>query len=102
MNPVSIIAQLEEQWDLDHGFLGRLRMGQFDPQRLAQLVRILDGIDLQGAVTVNRRLVSLLWFMPMFMSWQDKRVQDAGGDLAGYRKACCDIENSIIRILGVP
>lgn len=102
MNTDTTIANLEQEWDLERGFLGRLRRGQFDAGCFERLVSILDGIDLQGNVNVNRRLVSLLWYIPLFMEWQTERVREAGGNPIEFVKAISYVQGSIERILGAP
>ena len=34
------------------------------------VINLLRSIEIQGD-QINRRLVTLLWFIPRFMSWQD-------------------------------
>ena len=49
-----------------------------------------------------RRLVSLLWYMPLFLTWQTERLRELGGDLGAYVHAVSSITNEIERILGTP
>ena len=102
MDNASVIANLEREWDFESGFFGGLRRGQFDRASLNRLIRTLDLIDPQGDTVVNRRVVSLLWYMPIFMGWQIDRVQEAGGDAAEFDRAITQVQNSVERILGVP
>lgn len=102
MDTASVIADLEREWDFDSGFFGRLRRGDCDRTSLNRLIRTLDLIDPQGDTTINRRVVSLLWYMPIFMGWQVERVQEAGGDVAELDKATNQVQNLVEKILGVP
>jgi len=102
MNLDSVIANLEAEWALESGFLGRIRGGNFDAELLDRLVRVLEGIDAHPDTEMNRRLVSLLWYMPLFMHWNGERIQSAGGDLIEFDKAANRIESAVERILGVP
>ncbi len=102
MDTASVIADLEREWEFESGFLGRLRRGDFDRASLNRLIRTLDLIDTQGDTTMNRRVVSLLWYMPIFMGWQFDRVQAAGGDIAEFDKATNQVQNLVEKILGVP
>jgi hypothetical protein len=97
-----LIAALEHEWDLCEGFLGKLREGTFDPAGLDRLMRLLDGIDFTDAPEVNRKLVSLLWFMPLFMEWQRERVHEHGADPQTLMHAINRVQGSIERILGLP
>ena len=102
MDKASVIANLEREWDFESGFFGGLRLGQFDRASLNRLIRTLALIDPQGEVVMNRRVVSLLWYMPIFMGWQIDRVREAGGDAAEFDRAITQVQNSVERILGVP
>jgi hypothetical protein len=97
-----LIAALEHEWDLGQGFLGKLRQGLFDPVGLERLIRLLDRIDFGDAVEVNRRLISLLWFIPLFMEWQRERVHAPDADPQTVSDAADRVENAIERILGLP
>ena len=102
MDNASVIANLEREWEFESGFFGRLRRGEFDRASLNRLIRTLDLIDPQGDTVVNRRVVSLLWYMPIVMGWQVDRVQESGGDIAELDKAITQVQYSVERILGVP
>jgi hypothetical protein len=95
-------AALEREWDLDQGFLGKLRAGLFDPIGLERFMRLLDGINLGNSAQVNRRLISLLWFIPLFMEWQRERVAERGTDCQTIDHATNRVRGSIERILGMP
>jgi hypothetical protein len=58
-------------------------------------------VDLEGE-SINRRIVSLLWYMPLFMAWQKDRVQEAGGDAAGLERAANEVQSIVERVLGIP
>jgi hypothetical protein len=102
MDTAPFVAALEREWELDDGFFGQLRQGRFDIERLNRLIRVLDAIDLEDDFTVDRRLVSLLWYVPPFMEWQKERIGEAGGDLVEFEKAINQVLTSIERILGIP
>jgi hypothetical protein len=102
MNTESLVSALEREWDFEDGFFGRLRQGHFDLACLSRLTHVLDSVAAERDAVVNRRLVSLLWYMPIFMQWQRERVQAAGGDLVELDKATNRVQAAIERILGVP
>jgi hypothetical protein len=106
LGTAALISELEQEWDLEAGFFGQLRAGRFreaEFRRLEQLlVRVSDAI---GQLTsLDRRLVSLLWFIPLFMEWQHERVRECGGefDYARCRKATDKVTNAIQDMLGMP
>lgn len=75
-----LVRRLEAEYDLDHGFLGRLRQGEFDPAGLSRLLRLLQSIDFGAATLIDRRVVALLWMIPTLMTWQLERVAEQKGD----------------------
>ena len=47
INHDRLIALLEEEWELDTGFLGRLRQGQFDREAYGRFTQSLECIRLE-------------------------------------------------------
>lgn len=82
----SLVSRLEAEYDLDHGFLGRLRQGWFDPAGLDRLLTLLHSINFGETTLLNRRIVALLWMMPTLMTWQLERVAEQGGDIDALRR----------------
>jgi hypothetical protein len=97
-----IVGLLEAEWDLSSGFFGRLRQGHYDAAAYQRVKLILEEIDFSGSLAIDRRLVSLLWYLPLFMSWQHERVAEKRGDVASLRSATDAVESELERILGVP
>lgn len=102
METPSVIAKLETEWVLDTGFFGLLRTGVFDPLGADRVICLLKQIDLGNAQVIDRRLVSVVWFIPIFMSWQTGRIQEKGGDLSAFAATSQQIENILIELLGNP
>ena len=104
METQSAILDLEREWERADGFFGRLRDGVFDPTGLERLVRIL--LDVRQVTTesgsLDRRLVSLTWYIPLFMNWQRDRVQEQGGSVTDLDAAINRVEGMLEEILGVP
>lgn len=94
----SLLSHLEAEYDLDHGFLGQLRQGQFDPMGLDRLLRLVRSIDFGEATLLNRRMVALLWMIPTIMTWQLERVAEQGGDIEALRRGI----NQVQEILASP
>lgn len=96
------ILNLEQEWEKPDGFLGRLRIGTFDHDGLERLMQLLQSIDVNDTTTFDRRFVSLLWYIPLFMSWQRERVHEQGGSVKDLNRAINRIQEQLERILGVP
>ena len=102
MDTQEIIERLEAEWDLTNGFLGRLREGTFEPAGLLRFEQLLGSIQLDQKEPLNPRLVALIWYVPIFMSWQRERVQECGGNAQDYELACNRILIIVEQLLGVP
>ncbi len=102
MDADTMIEALEREWEFDSGFFGRLRRGEFDKAGFSRLIDILGHIDLQDSTSVDRRVVSLLWYMPLFMGWQAERVQESGVSVEDFDKAINQVHNLLEGILGIP
>ncbi len=95
----SVIRALEHEYDRAAGFLGRLRSGEFDAVGGERLVALLRALDLPEG-PVNRRVVQLLWMMPIFIEWQKPRVsQDHGAALEQIQN---DVVTALEGVLGAP
>ncbi len=103
MNNEELIALIEAEWDLDNGFFGRLRQGQFDPAGHSRCKQALDRVrrEVRNADTISRRLVSLVWYIPLFMSWQTERVKGSV-QAQEYERVANEIQKIVQEILGVP
>ncbi len=99
---LEIVHKLEATWDFDSGFFGKLRRGQFDATALNAVYETLDSLDFSTNAELPRRAVSLLWYMPLFMTWQRERIAESGFDLHQFEQAVNRIQGSIERILGIP
>jgi|SRR5712671_2880040 len=94
---------LEREWSKPQGFLGRAREGQFDPEDGKRFVVGLKAIRLPAESKVmDRHLVSLLWYIPLFLSWQRDRIIENGGDAASFEKVSNEVQTLVEEILGVP
>jgi hypothetical protein len=95
-----LISGLESDYDQNSGFLGLLRAGHFDSLALGRFFRLLESIDLGTGEPINRRVVALLWYIPLLMQWQHGRFE------ADERKALNAATDRVIseleRILGLP
>lgn len=67
-----LISDLEAEYDRSEGFLGLLRAGHFDSLARDRFLRLLQCIDLGTSGSIDRRVVALLWYVPLFMQWQER------------------------------
>jgi hypothetical protein len=97
-----LTKQLEQAWE--NGFFYNLRQGLFKTEEYLEIKELFDSIeDLEEASqTIDRRFVSLIWFIPTFISWQQERLTSNGvsketiEEISEYFYTQCE------RILGVP
>jgi hypothetical protein len=103
MNDKELISLIEAEWDLDRGFFGKLRQGQFDRVGYSRCKQKLERIkrEVEGSETISRRLVSLVWYIPLFMSWQTERIKGSV-DAREYERTTNEIQTTVQEILGVP
>jgi hypothetical protein len=101
------IQQLDKEWELETGFFGLLRSGIFDSEKADTVVSVLQSLASHASQNdvpdvLDRRLVELTWFIPLFMSWQRPRIEQKGGDLRTLDDTADAIVSLLQRILGVP
>jgi hypothetical protein len=96
------IVELESEWSPDSGFFWLIRQGNFAASEFERALKKVSSISISENAELPRRLVSLLWYVPIFMHWQTDRVREAKGDLVAYGKATTAMHNENERLLGVP
>lgn len=97
---IQVQEALDAAWSDENGFLVQLRMGNFDSAKADALLTMLKRLDLGGSGPLERRVVSLLWYLPLFMSWQRERVEPKS--LSELAKVEVLVTNEGERLLGVP
>lgn len=102
MRYVDAVQVLEEEWERPEGFFAQLRVGVFDEDRFDRIRSCLAEIDPSTSTEIDRRFVSLLWYVPMFMEWQIERVAARSGDVERVRKATNEMLSIVEDLLGVP
>jgi hypothetical protein len=103
MRTQDAIRPIEAAWQMPNGVLFRLRRGILDQKGLSDLVNLLKTIERPGEnESLPRRFVSLLWYVPIFMHWQEERVRESGGSIKVLEDFATLATNEIERILGVP
>lgn len=96
------IRRLERAWGFPEGVFFRLRQGDYDPEGIDEVVKFLRSLALDDDVLLPRRFVSLTWWIPTFMEWQEERVAEAGGDAEALKQHAVRVRNVLDELLGVP
>jgi hypothetical protein len=96
------IEAIESEWAKEDGFFWRIRQGHFVSSDFSRALNKVSAIAVSDDDDLPRRIVSLLWYVPLFMQWQVERVQANKGDLNAYASAVIQMTNEVERILGVP
>jgi len=97
------IAMLEAEFDEPNGFIWKVRYGgDFTTEDGERLIRKLSEIRPPKDQPLERRLVSIVWFLPLLLMWQKERVAEGGGDSEQLQRVTERVTNLVIEILGVP
>lgn len=102
MNYEQAIAELEAEWSPEAGFFWRIRNGDFNAEGFERTLKILGSLHFDETSHIPRRIVSLLWYIPIFMQWQIERAQINGGDINKYSLAADTLHTHIEHLLGIP
>ena len=99
---VEDVRRLEGEYEERTGFIGKLRFGTFDEPGLDRLLGTLRSIEPMGLG--NRRIVSLLWWLPWIIEWQVQRLTREGAASKAERLSSAEsaVFNEVERILGTP
>ena len=97
-----IIIGLTGEWEHDNGYFGKLREGVHDKEGLSRVLLLIEKIDFKEEECIPLKLVSVLWYIPLFMQWQRDRVYETGDNLHDYDCACNKLQSMIELVLGVP
>jgi hypothetical protein len=96
------IEVLGSEWAPENGFFWRVRQGHFLTSDFERALNKVRAIEIPEGGDVPRRVISLVWYIPLFMQWQVERVQENGGDVEAYANAITAMTNEVERMLGVP
>lgn len=96
-----IIEALEYEWDIEFGSLGALRRGEFDQKKLERLINLLKSINWEDKQFVEKRIVSLIWYITLFLIWQKERITNEY-EAKELDRIINKIEEIIEKIFGIP
>jgi hypothetical protein len=73
----SIVEALGNEYELDTGFIGRLRAERvFDQAKAERYLSTLAALEVtDGSISLD--LVKLLWNLPMMLQWQWERAESS-------------------------
>jgi hypothetical protein len=101
----SLIVALDEAWDEEAGFLGKLRAGVFDESQgnaYVELLRRIPAAISIGSDTVSSELVKLIWFAPQFVEWQIDRAAKDEAERARLQRIADRVHEAVSEVLGIP
>jgi hypothetical protein len=102
MRTDELIQTLESHWDAD-GFLDAVRRGKFDPDAGRAFLDYLHRIAIDEDELVPKRLLSLLWYLPLFLEWQKARIEELNpSEVASYGRFVTEVHNILEEVLGIP
>src|SRR5438128_990903 len=96
------ISIVESEWREDDGFFWNIRQGQFIQTDFDRALYNISSISIPEDAMIPKRLDSLLWIIPLFMTWRETGLTQFGTDAATYEKASNAMTNEIERLLGFP
>jgi hypothetical protein len=102
MDHKTLIANVESEWAPETGFFWHLRQGTFEPEVLHRALTAVASVPTPIDQHIPVRLVSVLWYIPIFMEWQTHRLRERGADMTEYAVATNKFIAEVERILGVP
>lgn len=95
------ILTVNRAWDRPDGLLARIRSGDFDPDVASDFLESLRVIEVEGP-KISADLVRLIWFLPLFLEWQQERVLEKSGIDKEYKDFTSRVFDEVHRILGMP
>ena len=95
------IQHLEKAWE--NGFFFHLRYGKYNESEDIQLRKAFESFNPAFADDkIDQRLVTLIWFIPLFIKWQEERLVAAGVAPEKIEDLSNFFYNECERILGLP
>jgi hypothetical protein len=69
---------------LHNGFFWKIRQGSYDKSDFNRALSQIASVPSQNGGPLPARLVSLLWYVPIFMEWQRERIREKGGNVEEF------------------
>lgn len=100
----NLLNALDKAWDEEAGFLFGIRNRNFDEKEGLLLLEALRSYLSPEEACIDRDLVRLLWFIPLYMEYQTYNIKQAFDEetLQKYQDISNQILDEVSRILGYP
>ncbi len=105
VNRESLLTSLDDAWDEQAGFLGKLRAGVFDEDlgnAYVDLLRSIPTVFAPGQDVMSAALVKLIWFAPQFIEWQIERAVNGEVERARLQRIADKVHEAVSEVLGIP
>lgn len=96
-----ITESIEASWGCD-GLFGRIREGIFNSDLANLFLTTIKELDFENDELLPKRLISMLWYLPIFLEWQRERVRVNSDNIEEYEAFVTNIQNALEDILGIP
>ena len=98
----ALFAALESEWSEEGGFFFDYRDAKFNEEAFKRAYQTKLRIDLGGEKTISRKLVSLIYSIPVFLICNEIGVVNNGGSKMLCEKAITDFAELVGDKLRVP
>lgn len=94
------IFVLGKSWE--SGFFFEIRSGIFRIDEYEKVLMALKGISAHPMNSMEKELITLIWIIPTFVTWQKDRLLSNGMDDELYTAIYNSLYNECENILGIP
>ena len=104
MTEKQIVNKLEIEWAIENGFFYEVRSRKFDLEKGKRVQELLQNIEPLQSKKINKRLVQLLWYIPLFLEYQKDTLKPVLEDknYIEYVRLVNGMQSEVERILGYP
>ena len=104
MTEAQIIKKLDKAWEMEDGFFYEIRNRKLNLEKGVSLHRYLQIFQLNEDTTISRKLVRLLWYIPIYLEYQKDTLKSVLDDrkYSEYVRLTNSIQAEIERLLGYP
>jgi hypothetical protein len=104
MTQENIMKILNDAWEMEGGFFYEVRNRKFDLKKGTKLHHSLKSFELNVKSTIDRNLVRLLWYIPIYLEYQKDILKSVliEEEYLDYIKLANGIQEEIERLLGYP
>jgi hypothetical protein len=96
------IKLIENEYDLETGAIGKLRWLEYDQAGFERLIAILKDIENDDDPKIDKRFVSLTWYIPIFMIWQTRSIKNDSSAVKEINQYSEKIAHILFDLIGYP